>query len=169
MPGGFCTTTKNFFLCFLDKIYFQNHYRTQGLCRVSLALGKGLNTLGKAFVECHTRQSTRQISSRQRGLCRVFFIRHSWHSTKMKMKKPEKIGIFLWGEGCRWLAPAFFFTAFFAQNLQLSSGWDSNLWPLSHAPLSLTTTPHHHLCLCCVSVPRILYQIQCKLIIWAPK
>jgi len=30
------------------------HYGTQRLCRVSLALGKGLNTLGKTFVECHT-------------------------------------------------------------------------------------------------------------------
>jgi len=33
-----------------------HHYGRQTLCRVSLALGKGLNTLGKAFAECHTRQ-----------------------------------------------------------------------------------------------------------------
>ena len=32
------------------------HYGTPMLCRVSVALGKGLKTLGKAFAECHTRQ-----------------------------------------------------------------------------------------------------------------
>jgi hypothetical protein len=32
------------------------HYRNQALCRVSRALGKALNTLGKGFAECHTRQ-----------------------------------------------------------------------------------------------------------------
>jgi hypothetical protein len=32
------------------------HYRTQLLCRVSQALGKGYFTLGKDFAECNTRQ-----------------------------------------------------------------------------------------------------------------
>jgi hypothetical protein len=38
-------------------IYCQNyHYRTRVLCRVSQTLGKGHFTIGKAFVECYTRQ-----------------------------------------------------------------------------------------------------------------
>jgi hypothetical protein len=33
-----------------------HHYRNQALYRVSRALGKALNTLGKGFAECRTRQ-----------------------------------------------------------------------------------------------------------------
>jgi hypothetical protein len=40
--------------------------------------------------------------------------------------------------------------------------------PLTHLPF-LSTTLHYHLCLCCVSIPHILYQIICKLIVWASK
>ena len=47
--------------------------------------------------------------------------------------------------------------------------WDSNPWPLSHVSSLLTTAPHYDLCLYCISVPQILYQIMCKLIIWGPK
>ena len=36
----------------------RKHYRRQLLCRVSQTLGKGRYTLGKAFVECYTRQRT---------------------------------------------------------------------------------------------------------------
>jgi hypothetical protein len=32
------------------------HYGNQVLCRVSRALGKALNTLGKGFAECRTQQ-----------------------------------------------------------------------------------------------------------------
>ena len=54
------------------------------LCRVSVALGKGLKTLGKAFAECHTRQRPHgkisagkavfaecYFSSTRQRLCRV--------------------------------------------------------------------------------------------------
>jgi hypothetical protein len=44
------------------------HYWNQALCRVSMALGKTLNTLGKE----HT---VKKLSAK--GLCRVSFIGHS--------------------------------------------------------------------------------------------
>jgi hypothetical protein len=59
------------------------HYWNQALCRVSRALGKTLNTLGK--------EHTIKKNYRQSGLCRMFFI---GHSAKVEPKKSEKIGFF---------------------------------------------------------------------------
>jgi hypothetical protein len=44
------------------------HYWNQALCRVSRALSKALNTLGKGFVECHTQQRAhgkKKLSAKQ--------------------------------------------------------------------------------------------------------
>jgi hypothetical protein len=45
------------FCIFLIRVR-SRHYRNRVLCRVSKTLGKGYFTLGKAFVECNTRQRT---------------------------------------------------------------------------------------------------------------
>jgi hypothetical protein len=44
---------------------------------------------------------------------------------------------------------------------------DSNIGSFSQAFYSLSTALHHHLCLYLILVPHILYQIICKLVIWA--
>jgi len=56
------------------------------LCRVSVALGKGLKTLGKAFAECHTRQRSHDKISASKA---VGFA-ECQHSVKIKTKKSKK-------------------------------------------------------------------------------
>jgi hypothetical protein len=54
------------------------HYWNQALCRVSRALSKALNTLGKGFVECHTQQRAHgKKNYQQNSICRVPFIGQS--------------------------------------------------------------------------------------------
>jgi len=58
------------------------------LCRVSLALSKGLKTLGKAFAECHTRQRAYGKNLVGKG---VFVECFYWALNKDKNEKnPEK-------------------------------------------------------------------------------
>jgi hypothetical protein len=76
-------------------------YRNQPLCRVSRALGKALNTLGKGFVECHTRQRAHGkedvgkavfaeclLSDTRQRLCRVSGTRQ--RPNRKILKKQEK-------------------------------------------------------------------------------
>jgi len=73
---------------------------------VSLALGKGLNTLGQAFAECHTRQRAHDknlvgkgvfaecfLSGTRQRLCQV----PTLGKDKNEKKKPQKIGKFFLG------------------------------------------------------------------------
>jgi hypothetical protein len=50
------TDTEEDFINTDTDAYIAIHYWNQPLCRVSRALGKALNTLGKGFAEYHTRQ-----------------------------------------------------------------------------------------------------------------
>jgi hypothetical protein len=78
---------------------------------VSLALGKGLNTLGKAFAECHTRQRAHDnilagkgvfaecfLSDTRQRLCRVSTLDKGFAECRVstlgkdKSKKIRKIG-----------------------------------------------------------------------------
>ena len=75
----------------------RSKYTRQSLCRVP-----------------HSAKSTRQNSSRQRGLCRVFFIRHSKKKNKKSRKNRKKI---VFWKGCptastRWHTLHIFFQLF---------------------------------------------------------
>ena len=54
---------------------YMSHYWIQALCRVPATLGKALNTLGKGFAECHTRQRPLEGKNGwQSSLCREPFV-----------------------------------------------------------------------------------------------
>jgi hypothetical protein len=64
-----------------------NHYRIQGLCRVSRTLGKAPITLGKDFAECNTRQ--RVLGKDVFAECQKALGKEK-HSAKCKSKKNPK-------------------------------------------------------------------------------
>jgi len=75
----------------------------------------------------------------------------------------------------RALGRALFSKDFFAEfqlqyfSFKIHNQWDSNPWPPYCVSLSLTSAPYCHLCSYCISIPHILYQTTCELIVWGPK
>jgi hypothetical protein len=69
----------------------RRHYWNQPLCRVSRALGKALNTLGKGFAECHTWQRAHDKKTIGKAVfaeCLLSGTRQ--HSAKAEPKNSEK-------------------------------------------------------------------------------
>jgi hypothetical protein len=84
-----------------------SHYRNQPLCRVSRALGKAINTLGKGFAECHTRQRAHGkkavgkaafaeclLSGTRQRLCRVPDTRQRPNRKILKKNRKKNFKIF---------------------------------------------------------------------------
>jgi hypothetical protein len=63
-----------------EKLHGHTHYRKRVLCRVPEALGKALKTLGKTFVECHTRQ--RRLGKQCIG--KAFFAEYFFWGTRQR-------------------------------------------------------------------------------------
>jgi hypothetical protein len=60
------------------RLQFLHHYRNQLFCGVSKTLGKSWKTLGKAFVECDTRQIKLSELYINNGFFAEYFLSVTW-------------------------------------------------------------------------------------------
>jgi len=144
------------------------------LWRVSVALGKGLKILGKAFAECQIRQRPHDkisagkavfaecyFSGTQQRLFRVSTLDKDKNKKIKKKSKIKEKKSFFQEANAHQLE---FFASLRSMGFELMTS-HSRVPALNHCTTLMTSRSRVPALNHCISVPQILYQIMCKMII----
>jgi hypothetical protein len=139
------------------------HYRIARVCRVPGAHGKAQITHGEGFAVCCSRQRTHgKLFHGEPYFCSRPNYGHTAKLCRKSILTHGKEKITNGGDG---LKAGFAVCRHTAKSQCLPCARVGHTANPNEKKTLLATAPHYDLCLYCISVAQILYQIMCKLII----